>query len=146
MQLPQKLQHFPVPTLIVLADHVHAQFWLAHREELNQQETFSLPRERKTDHETSFVNTDHGGGNGPELLDDDRQQHFIRLVADHLASLIFKNHIQAICLVMKAELAHALKKKLSQDKIAMIKKELHADLMKDDILDVIRRIFADPKS
>jgi len=142
MFLPESLQHFSEPTLIVLADHIHAQFWLAHLMTLEQKDTMALPRERKTDNETSFVNTDHGSGSGPEPLDDDRLHHFIKMMADRLTPFISTNHAHAIHLVMPAELAHALKKKLSQDKLSLIKKELHVDLMKDDILDVVKRLFS----
>ncbi|MDO8617694.1 MAG: host attachment protein [Candidatus Uhrbacteria bacterium] len=140
MFLPEQLQHFSEPTLIVLADHIHAQFWLAHQTTLEQKDTFSLPRERKTDNETSFVNTDHDSGSSPEPSDDDRLHHFVKMTAEHLTSLISTNHARAIYLVMSAELAHVLKQKLSPDTQTLIKKELRADLMKEDILEVIKRL------
>lgn len=141
MQIPQDLQHFPHPTLIVLADNIHAKFWMAHEDEADEVDEIVLERERATDHETQFVNTNHGGSvSTPEKHDEDRQQKFVHSVKARIEEIAREGLTEEVMLVMPAELSHAISNHLEGDVKGMVKKTLPVDLMKDAMTDVLRRL------
>ena len=133
MQLPQELQHFAEPTLIVVADRVHAQFWLAHEENMEDVEVLEVPKEHLSDHEGRAI--------GQELKDDDRLHHLIHLIVEKIEELVREGVADKIHLVMEAELAHQVAGHVSQEVTAKLGAQVHADLMKDDVLDVVKRVL-----
>lgn len=141
MQLPTNLQHFSKPTLIVVGDSVNAHFWLAGGDALQKLDGISLPRERMTDNEGGFSNTDNGSSGGAEpKVEEERLHHFVHLIQEQLEELIREHKAERIQLVMNAELAHAVMHHLPGDLQGKIEKQLHEDLMKDDIIDVLERL------
>ena len=142
MILPQDLQHFPHPALIVESDTVRAKFWFAHELELNLLDEISMSRERKSDHETQFVNVDTKSGSGPELLDDDRLLHFVKAVAKKIDALAAEHHAAHIDLIMSAEIMHRVEKQLPKARQTLVNLRAHHDLMHEDILQAIRSLFA----
>ncbi|MSR84889.1 hypothetical protein EXS71_00375 [Candidatus Uhrbacteria bacterium] len=142
MQLPKHLQHFSEPTLIVLADHVHAQFWLVHLETLEELDQLVTPHEQKSDREGAFVNGDHGGSrSGTEPNDDERLHHFVHLMKEKIETLCRTKNIKRIDTIMRPDLAHALRAKLAHDITPFIHKELGVDLMKEHILESLDRLL-----
>jgi len=141
MLLPNDLQRFPHPALIVTSDSVHAKFWFAHELELNLLDEISMPRERKTDDETSFVNVDTGAGSSPEPSDDDRLLHFVKAVAKQIGTLADEHKIEHLNFIMPAEIRHRVLEHLGGP--VKSKENLHADadLMKEHIVEAIRRLF-----
>ena len=142
MRLPQHLQHFPEPTLIVLTDHVQGRFWLAHLETLEQIDQLALPHELKSDREGSFVNTDHGGStSGPEPSDREHSNHWIHLMTEKIETVCQAKNIKQLDLVMRPDLLHALRAHLPQSISILIKTELGVDLMKMHILETLDRLL-----
>lgn len=142
MQLPQDLQHFPTSTLLIVSDSIAAKFWLAGGDELEQIDSVSLPRERKQDAEGSYVSSDGSRtGDANEYDDTERLHQFEHLLVDKLNHLTREHGIARIHLVMPAEIEHAVAHHLPQDVAAKLAKPVHADLMKDDMLDVVRRVI-----
>ena len=87
------------------------------------------------------MDTDSGGVSGPESKGEQEHRHqLVHLIEEHLTSLIRKHQAEAVDLVMNAELAHALTEHLPPDVTGKIQRQLHNDLMKDDIFDVLRRL------
>lgn len=143
MQLPESLQHYSKPTLIVVADSVHANFWLAGGDSLQELDGVALPRERASDDEGGFANTNNGSSGGAEpKIEEERLHHFIHLMQEQLEDLIRKHTAESVQLAMNAELAHAIVHHLPGDLQNKIGKQIHQDLVKDDILDVLERLRA----
>jgi len=142
MQLPRELQHFPEPALLVLADSQRAQFWLAHGDQFNELERFSLLPELKSDREASFINTDHGGSrSGPEPHHDDRFSHFCKMIAEKTSTLVRDGQADVFHLVMPLEVANEVKKHLADDVAAKLGKTVDLDLMKDSPLEAVKRVI-----
>ncbi len=133
MQIPQELQHFAEPTLIVIGDRIHAQFWLAHHDNMEDVDVIEVPKDHLTD--------DEGKAIGQELKDDDRLHHLIHLIVDRIEELSNEGVADKIHLVMEAELAHDVAGHLSHETQPKLAAQVHADLMKDDVLDVVKRVL-----
>ncbi len=133
MQLPQELQHFEFPSLILVADHVHAQFWLAHEETLEEVDLIALAKETHSDNE--------GLANGQEPSDENRLHQYIHMVVDRLEQIMSEGVADSLHLVMPADLAHMVIEHSSTEVQEQVGKEVHLDLMKEDPLDVVRRVL-----
>ncbi len=141
MTLPSDLQRFSHPTLVVLANHVQAKFWLAQNPDLTVIGDLREAPEKKTDNEGSFVNTNHGSVSGPEPKNDqNRLKHFLRDMATYIETRAKKYQVAHIYLAMSPDLRHQIETELSPDIKQKINRRLDADLMKDDILDVLHRL------
>lgn len=134
MQLPQDLQHFENPSLILVSDHVHAQFWLAHNDTLEEVDLISLPKETHSDNEGLAI--------GQEISDEHRLHEFIHLVVDRLEQIMAEGVADSVHLVMSADLAHAILDHSNTEVQEQVGKQLHHDLMKEDPIEVVRRLLA----
>jgi hypothetical protein len=133
MQLPQELQRFEFPSLILVADRVHAQFWLAHGDTLEEVDLIRLDKDEHSDKEGREI--------GQELSDDNRLHQYIHLVVDRLEQIMNEGVADSLHLVMETELADAVIDHSSQEIQEQVGKQVHADLMKEEPLDVIRRVL-----
>lgn len=133
MQLPQELQHFEFPSLILVADHVHAQFWLAHEETLEEVDLVTLPKDELSDHEGLAI--------GQELTDDNRFHEYIHLVVDRLEEIMSEGVADSLHLVMTADLAHAIIEHSSPEIQEQVGKEVHLDLMKEEPIEIVKRVL-----
>lgn len=133
MQLPEELQRFEFPSLILVADHVHAQFWLAHNDTLEEVDVISLPKDKLSDNEGRAI--------GQELSDDHRQHEFIHMLVDRLEQIMSEGVADSLHLVMSADLANAVLDHSSTEVQEQVGKQIHADLIKHDPLDVVRRVL-----
>ena len=134
MQLPEELQHFEFPSLILVADHVHAQFWLAHNDTLEEVDLISLPKDELSDKEGRAI--------GQELSDDHRLHEFIHLVVDRLEQIMGEGVADSLHLVMSADLAAAVLDHSNSEIQEQVGKQLHLDLMKEEPLEVVKRLLA----
>lgn len=134
MQLPEELQHFEFPSLILVADHVHAQFWLAHNDTLEEVDVVSLPKESSSDNEGRAI--------GQELSDDNRLHEYIHIVVDRLEQIMGEGIADSLHLVMSADLAHAVLDHSNTEIQEQVGKQLHLDLMKEEPLEVVKRLLA----
>jgi len=144
MQLPQDLQHFPSATLLVAADTVSAKFWLLGGDTMEELDGITEPHEKSQDHEGSYVSSDGSRTGGPDTgnEDADRYHHYVHDVVDHIAKLVHAQSIAHIHLVMSAELEHAVSDHLPKEVSTKIIKRVHADVMKESPLDLVRRVLA----
>lgn len=142
MQLPQDLQHFPTSTLLIVSDSIAAKFWLLGGDEMEEIDSVSLPRERKQDSEGSYVSSDGSRTGAPNQADDTERLHqFVHLVVDRTARLTREHGITRIHLVMPVDMERTISQHLPSDVSTKLTKPVHADLMKDDMLDVVRRVL-----
>jgi hypothetical protein len=133
MQLPEELQRFEFPSLILVADHVHAQFWLAHNDTLEEVDLIALPKDTHSDNEGRAI--------GQELSDDNRLHEYIHLLVDRLEQIMSEGVADSLHLVMSADLANAVLDHSSSEVQEQVGKQVHADLMKEEPLDVVRRVL-----
>lgn len=134
MQLPQELQRFENPSLIVVADHVHAQFWLAHNETLEEVDVIELPKDTYSDNEAR--------GLGLEKTDDHRLHEYVHLLVDRLEEIMNEGVADSVHLVMDTDLANAVLDHSSTEVQEQVGKQVHADLIKEDPLEVVKRVLA----
>lgn len=147
MQLPKDLQHFPDPTLIVLTDEQEARIFLAGGDAYQTLDSLALPREFKSDAEGSFVSSDGSrvGGPSSDLHDTPRKEAFANNVAETITSHVRQHHASSVHMVSPPEMLHRIQAHLPADVKPHITKTLAKNLMKNDILDVIKRLFALPE-
>lgn len=143
MNLPQELQHFPHVALIVASDSMHAKFFLVGGDTLQELDGVALPREFRQDSEGAFTSSDGSRVAGPDADIDDapRLQHFVKLVSEKADQLCSKHEIAHVHLVMPAEVEHLLSSECAATLKEKIRFMLHADLMKEHPLEIIRRVL-----
>ncbi|HEU0050498.1 MAG TPA: host attachment protein [Patescibacteria group bacterium] len=141
MRLPEQIQHFIHPTLLVLADHVHAKIWFAHEDEISEIAHLTVPHELKSDNEGSFMSSAESVGQ-PEQKE---KQHHLNVLIKHIAEALSKElenrDVTYIDMIMPADILHPLELEFPKTTIAMINRRLEADLIKEDILQVAKRLF-----
>ena len=143
MQIPHDLQHFPEPTLIVIADHLTAKFFLAGGDAVQELDGVALPRDRRTDKDTAFVDVDSGRVSSGEPKDEEeRLNRYGKLVAVAIERYLHQHTAAHFYLVMVGDVADAVKRHLDKPAHALIKKEIAKDVMKEPLVDVLRRLFA----
>ncbi len=145
MQLPSQLQHFPKPTLLVLADNVDATFHLLHDDQLTDLEKISEPRERKQDSEGSYATSGNSRVGSPDSdIDDGPREHkFVGRISDEIVKLSAAHDIHAIHLIMPPKIEHALSAVLPHNQLEKLGQRLHLDLMYSTPLDAVGRLLAD---
>jgi protein required for attachment to host cells len=142
MQLPRELQHFPEPTLLVLADHVEGKFYLLGGDAMEEVGSVAVPAEKRSDKDTSFVDSDSGRVSGPEPKDDeDRVHHLLHALVEGIETLLHKHQATRLVLIMQNDLLHGVKSHLDADATARVWKEVPQDLMKQHPLEAVRRLF-----
>lgn len=133
MQIPEALQHFPEPALIVTADHFHARLWLAFEDSMEEVESFEMPKAELSDNE--------GKDMGAELNDDERLKHFVHVLAERVNQLVRDEEAaMTIHLIAPADVAHPLKKALAPEAANILGKELDINVMKEDEVHILERL------
>lgn len=144
MNIPQDLQpQFIHPTLVVAADHMFAKMFLAGGDEVEELDGVAMPRERKQDSEGFFVSRDASRHGSPDAdtSDDPRLKAFTKAVAERISTLVKDQDIAHLHLVMPAEVDGLVQKHLPPDIKTKIVRVRHLDLMKEDTLTVLRRVY-----
>lgn len=135
MNIPQKLQaHFPNPALIVVADHSHAQFWLAHNDTMEDMEVIEAPKDEYSDKEGRAI--------GQEISNDHNEHHYIHALVDRIEDFVNEDVAHHIHLAMPADIAHAIADHSSDDVQAKILMQAHGNFMKEDPLEVVKRLYS----
>lgn len=133
MKLPIDLQpHFVHSSLIIIGDSTQAKFFLAGGDELEELDGVAVPREERPDSEGKFSD---------EPNDVPRLMQFVKMTAARTENLVREHGVAHIHLAMPAEIKHLLVRELPRDAATAVGRTLEHDLMKQDILDVIRRLF-----
>lgn len=144
MKLPQDLQpRFIHPTLVVASDHVVAKMFLAGGDGIEELDGVAEPREFNTDSEGYFTSWDEARHGGPDadIADEPRLAAFAKKVADRVTALVREQGIAHLHLVMPTEVADLIQKDLPPDVKTKIARVRHLDLMKEDPLTIIRRVY-----
>jgi len=135
MTIPESLQHFAEPALIVVSDHMHAKLLLAFEDDIEEVDMIELPRTELSDNEGKEI--------GQERSDDDRLHHFVKMVAERVNVMIRDEEAAMhLHIIAPAEVAHAIKKDLAPEATRVLGKEVHADVMKEDFEKLLERLVA----
>ncbi|MFZ2804482.1 MAG: hypothetical protein WA001_04620 [Patescibacteria group bacterium] len=141
MQLPEHLQHFPHPALILVSDSVKAKFFLAGGDSLQELDGVFVPRgNEKTEPSPDgkrIAGFDADVDDGPRLHD------FIHQLVAKTDALVKQHGIAHIHLVMPAEVEHQFSGHLPKEDKEKIGQTLHHDLMNEDPLKIIERLLND---
>ncbi|MFA6429934.1 MAG: hypothetical protein WCV84_05580 [Patescibacteria group bacterium] len=140
MQLPEALQHFPEPTLIVVGDHIHTKFWIARDTILEEADAYILPREHLSDNETSHGNANVGQPYTIPVKDDERLRKYTEEVASRIADFVREGGVTVFHFVMPAEVSGEIIKKLPDDVAKHLKKTIDANLGHASITEAVERV------
>lgn len=145
MQLPSHLQHFPKPTLLVLADNIDAICYLLLEDKLTTLKKISEPRERRQDHEGSYATSGNSRIGSPDSdIDDGPREHtFVEKMKDEIVKLSAEYNVHAIHLIMPPKIEHALSAVIPNNLLEKLGQRLHLDLMYSTPLDAVERLLAD---
>ncbi|MCK9361482.1 hypothetical protein M0Q28_04635 [Patescibacteria group bacterium] len=135
MQIPEALQQFPEPALIVTADHFHARLWLAFEDSMEAVESFEMPKDALSDNEGKEL--------GQEITDEERLKRFTHVLADRVSQLIRDEEVaMALHILAPADVAHPFKKHLAPEAANILGKELDVNVMKEDEVQILERLVA----
>lgn len=135
MQIPEALQHFPEPALIVTADHFKANLWLAFEDSLEEIESFEIPKTQLSDNEGKEI--------GQELSDEERLKRFTSVLAERVNQLIRDEEAAMnLHILAPADVTSHLKKHLAPEAANILGKELDANVMKEDETHILERLAA----
>ena len=144
MQLPKELQRFLDPCLIVMTDEQEAKFWIAGGDALETLDSMSLVPEKESDREGAFHTAKgytHVGSDLSDKHDTPRKEKFAKQITERMAKLIREGHAERVRLVSPPEMMHRLEKHLPTDVKKRMDSKLDKDLMKFDVLEVLKRMF-----
>lgn len=135
MTIPESLQHYAEPSLIVVADHYHARLLLAFEDSVEEVDIIELPRTELSDNEGKEI--------GQERSDDSRLNRFVKMVAESVNTLIRDEEAAMnLHLIAPADVLNPLKKELAPEASNIIGKELALDVAKEDELSILKRLAA----
>lgn len=135
MQIPQELQaHFPHPALIIVADHSHAQFWLAHNDNMEDMEVVEAPKDEYSDKEGRAI--------GQEISNDHNEHHYIHALVDRIEDFVNEDAAEFIHLAMPADIAHAIIDHSSEAVQSKILMQVHGSFVKEDPLEIVKRLYS----
>lgn len=135
MQIPESLQHFPEPALIVTADHFHARLWLAFEDSMEEVESFEMTKTALSDKEGMDI--------GQEMTDEERLHKFARVISERVTHLVRDEQAATtVHLIAPPDFAPLIKKDLAPEAMNAIGKELHVNVMKEDESQILERIVA----
>jgi protein required for attachment to host cells len=135
MTIPESLQHYAEPSLIVVADHYRARLLLAFEDSVEEVDMIELPRTELSDNEGKEI--------GQERSDDSRLHQFVKMVAERVNTLIRDEEAAMnLHVIAPADVLNPLKKELAPEASNIIGKELALDVAKEDELSILKRLAA----
>jgi len=141
MIIPEKLQHFLHPTLIVLGDFEHAKLYRAFGDTVDEVATLKAPEPSRPPSQGSVS---PGGGrfmNPSADMDEgaDRAQ-FTKRIVNQIETLLKDGDIIHVNLVMPAEMCHRIQDELPENSQDAVTKLIEADLVQASMVDVLERL------
>lgn len=138
MLLSHTQNQFEHVTLLVRADHQHAELWLGHELELERVGEVTRPEAFAYDRRSGSLDEER-----PSTATDEIDHEYILLLKQAIEKYVAEHQAQYLWLVMSAELVHQLQQKLSPELQGKITRSLHLDLMKMDMQEVVERASAE---
>ncbi len=132
--LPVDLKTFPLPTLVVVADHVHARTWRVHDGLAEETGSPVLPRERKTDDEgtpSSAPSEFHS--------EEERLKHFAKLLASHITTSLRAREADGFALAAPADLLRLVLDHLPANLQEKSSGTIAGDVIQEPIIKILER-------
>ncbi|MFA6100185.1 MAG: host attachment protein [Patescibacteria group bacterium] len=145
MIIPEKLQHFVHPTLIVIGDFEHAKFYRAFEDTLDEVAALKAPEPSRPPSQGSVS---PGGGrfmNPSADMDEgaDRAK-FTKQIVNQVETLLKEGDTIHVNLVMPAEICHRIQDELPKNSQDAVTKIIEADLVQASLVDVLERLVETP--
>jgi protein required for attachment to host cells len=141
MNLPENLQHFHEPTLILIGNFGKTSIYKAQDSEINELNSLEADEPARPNSEASvavgngrMTNSDSGIDEG-----EDRKQYSKQLV-QQVTDLIDDHGIKDIQLIMPAELLRRFTEDLSNDIKDIVSRKLDKDLTKSHLIETLERL------
>ncbi len=142
MQIPLRLHPFPVPTLIVVTDNVHAKIFRAEDRALNLVHTISTKLE-PVEQERVAIRTGSGDMRSGEQHEHNiewaREQLYAELSLD-LMRRLQNREFEALALCASAENMNELKESLHMDLVKRAHAFVERNLANDDPIDIVAHV------
>ncbi|MFZ6015414.1 MAG: host attachment protein [Patescibacteria group bacterium] len=146
MLLPESLQHFPDPTLIVIADFGKCKVYKAENIDFDEIASLEADEPPRPDSESSVaVGPGRRTKNDAETDEGEDRKKYAKEIAGAITDKSDDHGIKEIQLIMPAELLRRVQDVLSKDVLNIITKSLDKDLMKNDLMDAMQRLAKIPK-
>ncbi len=130
---------FEHATLIVRADHSHAELWLGTALELTHLETVAQPELPEHDHSSGFMNPNHSSTSTGEIHDNEGEREYLVQLEKAIITRFSEQQALSLWLVMDAELIRRVHAKLPAEIQSKIAHCLPHNLLKEEIERVIVR-------
>ena len=141
MILPDNLQHFPEPNLILIGDFGKTTIHLAHEIEINNLQTIEGPEPSHQDSDSSVViGAGRHAKTDTKTDDGELRNKYTKELTQTITDLVDDHGIKEIQLIMPAELIRRLKDELSKDVSELITRTLDKNLTKTDLIEVLERL------
>ncbi|MBP7134450.1 hypothetical protein KBA73_04510 [Patescibacteria group bacterium] len=134
---------FEHTTLIVRADHSHAELWLGMALELTHLETVAQPELPAHDHSSGFMNPNHSSTSTGEIHDDEGEREYLVQLEKSIIRHFSEQHPLSLWFVMDTELIRRVHKKLPAEIQSKITLCLSHTLLKEEMSVVIARTRAE---
>ena len=145
MQLPENLQIFSEPSLILIGNFGKTNFYLAHEIDVSLKNTVEAPETAHPDSESTVVV--NGGrralSDAANNEEEDRKQ-YAKQLAQNIINIMEDQNINNIQMIMPQELIRRIKNELSKDAQTSIIRELDKDLVKTDLKEALSRLSEMP--
>ena len=146
MNLPENLQHFPNPTLILIGDFGKTIIYKAQDINIDELRTHEADEPAMPNSEASvavgagrMANTDSGIDEG-----EDRKKYTNNLT-QLLTDIVDDHGIKDIQLIMPPELLRRFEQELSKDIQDLISRKLDKDLTKTNLVEALERLHNTPE-
>lgn len=139
MKIPEQLQHFKHPTLIVMGNFNKAAIYSAAGSDMDKLETLVAPRPGKPRREGSLVITGQRFHDPAADQDEGADRfEFVKLISQAIKT--FSGKVKYIDLVMPAEMIRRIKEEMPKAMRTKILKILEKDLMKEKLVEIVKRL------
>lgn len=141
MQIPQHLQHYAHPTLIVVGDFEHVKIYLAHEDTIEEMESLNAPEPKQPDTEGSVnVGGDRWMSPSTDVDDGTRRGQFAVSVSEYLTEALRGGDADRVFVVMPTEECRRILEELPNDLKDQVTKTLEEDLANELLVEVLERL------
>jgi len=146
MLLPENLQNFPNPTLILIGDFGKTLIYKAQDIEIAELRTLEAAEPAHPDSDASVSVGKGRMANTDSKIDEgeDRKQ-YAKMLAKETTDLVDDHAIKEIQLIMPAELARRLEEELSKDVVDLFTRKLEKNLSKTNLVEALERLHETPE-
>ncbi len=145
MQLPENLQIFSEPSLILIGNFGKTHFYIANEIDCDQINTVEAPETARPDSESSVViNSGRRAQSDAANNEEEDRKQYAKNLARTVTDTGDDHNIKNIQIIMPQELIRRVKNELAGDINNLIIRELDKDLVKTDLKEALTRLAETP--